>query len=213
MTKIEAIVKVMQDNNGLAKWSIIYNEIEKYYKNIKRSSEWQAGIRGVLYREIKNNRHFKKIDDGLFALLDFDENLLILDEDINDTEMPIFLKIRKGQNKFREKLLQTLKPKCPITDINDERLLIASHIKPWHFSNNIERMDTNNGLILSVLFDKLFDRGLITFSLDKEIKISNSLSSDNIKRIGIENNQIVDKLTIKNKQKYLDYHHHKVFLK
>jgi hypothetical protein len=34
MTKVEAIVKVMRDNGGLANWSIIYNEIEKYYAGI-----------------------------------------------------------------------------------------------------------------------------------------------------------------------------------
>jgi len=35
--------------------------------------EWQAGIRGVLYREIKNNRNFKKIGFGIFALKEYEE--------------------------------------------------------------------------------------------------------------------------------------------
>ncbi len=212
MTKVEAIAKVMQENGGLANWAIIYNEIEKYYQDIKQSKEWQAGVRGVLYREIKNHRNFKKIDEGLFALMQYDENSLVLDDDITDTEIPTVVKIRKGQNKFRNKLLKELKPKCPVTQISDKRLLIASHIKPWAFSDNTERLDINNGFILSSIIDRLFDEGLITFSLRKEIIVSNSLSDKNIERIGIQNKQIVNNLPIIGRESYLEYHQNKVFL-
>lgn len=213
MTKVEAIIRVMQDNGGLANWAIIYNEVEKYYSNIKQSSEWKAGIRGVLYREIKNRRNFKKINEGLFGLIQYDENLLLLDEDIADTETATVVKIRKGQNKFRNKLLQELKPECPITKINDKRLLIASHIKPWALSSDYERLDVNNGFILSAMIDRLFDEGLITFSFTKEIIISKSLSLSNRDNLGIESNQTVQKLPIAGRENYLDYHHNKVFLR
>ncbi len=73
MTKIEAIKKVMEDNNGIASWAIIYKEIEKYYPNIKASQEWEAGIRGVLYRELKQGKMFKKVGLSLFALQDYQE--------------------------------------------------------------------------------------------------------------------------------------------
>lgn len=62
MTKVEAIAKVMEDNGGTASLDIIYRNICKYYPDAKSSKEWEAGIRGVLYREIRNNRRFKKID-------------------------------------------------------------------------------------------------------------------------------------------------------
>lgn len=212
MTKIEAIKEVMRANDGLANWRIIYNEIERYYKGIKKSAEWKAGIRGVLYREISNDKNFKKIDSGLFALKEYDESLLILDEDRGDTETSVSQKIRKGQNKFREKLFKNLPKECPVTKINDKRLLNASHIKPWALSTNDERLDINNGFLLSVMLDKLFDSGLITFTLDKELIISNSLSNANIKRIGIKNRQIVEDLPIMGREKYLSYHQQKVFL-
>jgi len=48
MTKVEAIKKVMEDNNGTASWDILYNNIEKYYPVVKTSFEWEAGIRGGL---------------------------------------------------------------------------------------------------------------------------------------------------------------------
>lgn len=210
MTKVEAIIKVMQDNGGLANWTILYNETEKYYPNIKRAETWQFGIRGVLYREVKNQKNFKKIDDGLYALIDFDEDYLVLDEDRN-TESSTISKMRIGQDKFRNSLLKALKSQCPVTQINDERLLIASHIKPWALSNNNERLDTNNGFLLSIMIDRLFDKGFITFSFKKEILISNSLSNYNAKKIGIYNKQIIENLPLENSEHYLEYHHNKVF--
>lgn len=151
-----------------------------------------------------------------FALIDYDENLLILKEDRNkknNTENFVFSKIRKGQSIFREKLLKNFK-QCPITKINDRRLLVASHIKPWYLSDESERMDIDNGFILSSLFDTLFDVGLITFSSKSEILISKELSSYNLKKIDIHNKQKVKNLPISiKKQEYLEYHGDKIFLK
>lgn len=73
MTKVQAIKKVIENNGGTATWDIIYNNIERYYPAAKEMREWQAGIRGVLYREIKNNRNFKKIGFGIFALREYEE--------------------------------------------------------------------------------------------------------------------------------------------
>ena len=68
MTKVEAIKKVIEQNGGQATWAEIYQKIGCYCKGAKASKEWQAGIRGVLYREIRNDRTFKKINDATFAL-------------------------------------------------------------------------------------------------------------------------------------------------
>ena len=73
MTKIDAIKKVLEDHEGIATWEIIYDEIQKYYPAIKSSNEWQAGIRGVFYREEKEKRYFKKVGLGMVALIDFKE--------------------------------------------------------------------------------------------------------------------------------------------
>jgi hypothetical protein len=73
MTKVEAIQKVMEDNHGTASLEIIYDNIEKYYPAAKNSHEWEAGIRGVLYREIRNNKRFKKIGLSIYALKDYVE--------------------------------------------------------------------------------------------------------------------------------------------
>ena len=68
MTKVDAIEKVMRSNGGSASLSTIYQQIGRYYKGAKASNEWQAGIRGVLYREIRNGRTFKKVSDAVYAL-------------------------------------------------------------------------------------------------------------------------------------------------
>ena len=73
MTKVEAIAKVMEDNGGTASLNVIYENITKYYPTAKNSNKWQEGIRGVLYREIRNNRRFKKIGLSIYAIEDYKE--------------------------------------------------------------------------------------------------------------------------------------------
>ncbi|WP_100977858.1 hypothetical protein [Helicobacter pylori] len=76
MTKVDAIKKVMEDNKGIVSWTILYSQIEKYYPSIRVSKEWEAGLRGVLYREIRNHKNFKKVGLSLYALLDYQEEEL-----------------------------------------------------------------------------------------------------------------------------------------
>ena len=70
-TKIEAMHRLLQDHDGVASWQIIYDTIERYYPEAKRSDDWKAGLRGVLYRDMKNpDTAFKKLGIGIFALKD-----------------------------------------------------------------------------------------------------------------------------------------------
>lgn len=73
MTKVEAIAQLMKDNGGVATLSDIYKDIERYYPTVKDSHDWEAGVRGVLYRDIRNNRRFKKIGLSIYALQDYQE--------------------------------------------------------------------------------------------------------------------------------------------
>lgn len=118
---------------------------------------------------------------------------------------------RDGQGEYRRLLLQEC-PMCPITGITEEALLIASHIKPWSVCEDNEKIDPKNGFILSPLYDKLFDRGFITFTPDRRVKITNWLSVHDKKRIGIADNQQIPILPLDNERvKYLDYHQNIVF--
>jgi len=73
MTKVDALKTLIKDNGGAASWQYIYDNIERYYPAAKASSEWEAGLRGVLYREIKNNRNFKRVGFGVYALHEYQE--------------------------------------------------------------------------------------------------------------------------------------------
>lgn len=118
---------------------------------------------------------------------------------------------RIGQGKYREKLLLEC-PFCPITMLNEEELLIASHIKPWAVSTDKEKIDPKNGFILSPLYDKLFDRGYITFTEDKNMLVTAWLSERNKKRLNLKENAHYPHLPMDESRKfYLEYHRENVF--
>ena len=81
---------------------------------------------------------------------------------------------RIGQGFFRRAVLANYDECCCITGIADPRLLIASHIKPWGLDVE-NRHNPANGFLLSATFDKAFDHGLITVSLDRRVRISREL--------------------------------------
>lgn len=118
---------------------------------------------------------------------------------------------RIGQGKYREELLMEC-PYCPITGINDERLLIASHIKPWAASDDKEKVDPKNGFMFSPMIDKLFDRGYITFTNNRHVILSNWISPHNFKRIGLSNDDFFQMLPLDDKRiEYLEFHRQSVF--
>ena len=85
-------------------------------------------------------------------------------------------KYRKNQSFFRASVLSAYNGACCITGINDSRLLVASHIQPWaECKNGEDRTKTENGLCLSALYDRAFDKGLFTVDTDYKIKLSSSL--------------------------------------
>lgn len=119
---------------------------------------------------------------------------------------------RVGQGEYRKNLL-ALCPFCPITLISDDRLLIASHIKPWVASNDIEKIDPLNGFMLTPTFDRLFDRGFLSFTDDKKTILSPFLSNMTYSKIGISDNKIIPHLPIDGREGYLDYHRNNILKK
>jgi len=69
---------------------------------------------------------------------------------------------RRGQGVFRHNVEQ-IEKSCRVTGLRDLQHLRASHIKPWKDSNDKEKVDGHNGLMLSPHVDHLFDRGWILF--------------------------------------------------
>ena len=130
------------------------------------------------------------------------------------------VKRRKGQDYFRRMILTNYSGRCALTGIDIPQLLLASHIIPWSdVSHKKDRLNPCNGICLSALYDKAFDKGLITFSPDDYSVILSSALRDYEteeyydKHFGI----IIDKkLTMPTEYlpnpDFLAYHRDKVFV-
>ena len=88
---------------------------------------------------------------------------------------------------------------------------MASHIKPWNVSDNEQRLDPFNGLLLQPNLDKLFDRGYVTFDLHGNIQCSRLLEICDRKTLGIDKHMHLQKLD-DNHKKYLVYHQDNCFI-
>lgn len=85
------------------------------------------------------------------------------------------VKTRVNQSFFRKMVLANYGSKCAVSNIDIPELLIASHIIPWSESEK-ERLNPQNGICLSPLYDKLFDEGFMTLREDYTIVFSQKLS-------------------------------------
>ena len=90
------------------------------------------------------------------------------------TELQATVKVRRGQQFFRQSVLTAYEVRCCISGINVPRLLVASHIKPWGKFPN-DRLNPRNGLCLSTLHDAAFDAGLITLDDKLSVVLSKQL--------------------------------------
>lgn len=86
------------------------------------------------------------------------------------------VKTRVNQNIFREIVLINYNKKCAITGIDIPDLLVASHIIPWS-KNEHERLNPENGICLSALYDRAYDKGLIGITEKYEVILSTELLS------------------------------------
>jgi len=90
------------------------------------------------------------------------------------TEVEVTVKTRRGQQFFRQTVLNAYDIRCCISGINVPRLLVASHIKPWG-KFPTDRLNPKNGLCLSSIHDAAFDSGLITLNEKLEVVLSKRL--------------------------------------
>jgi hypothetical protein len=138
--------------------------------------------------------------------LEYDEvkQELIVFETLIETEKESLVLSRRGQGTFRRRV-KLFEDSCRVTGIKADKLLIASHIKPWNASDNDERLDGNNGLFLSPHVDKLFDKGFITFTKNGAMEVSPQLDIDVLSKWSIDPRKSVGRFN--NEQAhYLEHH-------
>ena len=133
------------------------------------------------------------------------------------TETKATLRVRRGQQFFRQSILNAYGVRCCVSGINVPQLLVASHIKPWRDFPR-ERLDPRNGLCLSALHDAAFDAGLIALNTKFALMLSKRLS-DHMPQSALEQNfavfegkaiRLPDKLAEPDRE-YLRYHRESIF--
>lgn len=157
--------------------------------------------KGSLYPEI--------IDDIINESQADQEEEYIRSQTIDETEKDQLIKARKGQGKFRLNV-EKIENKCRITNISNKNFLIASHIKPWKDCDNSERLDGNNGLLLSPHTDKLFDQGWISFTDSGDILCVDVNVVEVMKAWGLNAKMNVGSFS-RSQCKYLSYHRKAIY--
>ena len=128
------------------------------------------------------------------------------------------VKTRVNQSVFRQMVLANYSAKCAISGIDIPELLLASHIMPWSI-NEEHRLNPENGICLSALYDKAYDKGIIGITPNYEVIFSTSLKSKKETSFyknnfaPIENLKISEPLKYLPKKEFLEFHLDTIFLK
>lgn len=227
LTEVENITKNTKTNyiswlRFLNRFYLIDDNIDEFSISKIIEIEKIAATNRKFYTKEKDITNFKSALNKYLKYIksDFSNNIYLqiedkLNEIKNNAEIPVTEKLnltlsRIGQGKFRNELINYW-TFCSISKFDKVNLLVASHIKPWRESNNFERLDVYNGLLLLPNYDKLFDKGYINFDEKGKIRISKYLNPDDQKILNIDNE--VKLINIENQHKeYLNYHSENCFI-
>lgn len=135
------------------------------------------------------------------------------DASLTETERESLVLARRGQGLFRQRV-HALETFCRVTRVDRAEHLRASHCKPWRVATNDERLDENNGLMLTPSIDHLFDRGFISFKDDGELLVSPVAHKPSLERMGVPTLHTVSTGPVRTRQRaFLEYHRDEVFLR
>lgn len=143
---------------------------------------------------------------------DFKQNVLVAEDSPaygfsppNETERKGLVTSRVGQGAYRKRIIHRWEYKCAVTGFNRLDVLIASHIVPWSESNDNERLDVSNGLLLSPTYDALFDRHFVSFENNGKIILSDAIELSAYTRIGVSGQERIRDFCAEN-YPYLERH-------
>lgn len=147
-----------------------------------------------------------------------EETLGLSERDLEGKERTSIIRQRVNQTVFRSMVLYNYEDRCAITGISIPELLVAGHIIPWVESTPEQKLNPENGICLSALYDRAFDKGLITITPDYSVMLSSALLEYNSQdffeqHFGcIKNRKINLPLEHQPNRDYLAYHNERVFL-
>ena len=140
------------------------------------------------------------------------EQQVAADQKVPDTERAALVRARIGQGLFKDGVSK-IESRCRVTGVTNLTHLRASHCKPWRDATNDERLDGENGLLLTPTIDHLFDRGFIGFEDSGRLIISPVADRPALKRMGVDGTSPINVGDFTEGQKrYLDYHRSSVLL-
>lgn len=216
ITYLSEIKKALSKLGGMGSLKEITDCIQKRnsLKYMATNKNWKDNVRAVIQRHCNMTRSYNGAENIFYSVYGLGEGywglikkkeqnerkdinpiikrqitLVRQDKHINRTQKNMIISARIGQGVFREKLIEKYKC-CMITGIKNPNLLVAGHIKPWRSSDNHERLSVENGLLLSPLYDKLFDSGLITFDEKMKLIVSPALDEDDQRKIKLSGVQL-----------------------
>lgn len=178
-----------------------------YFKKINKEWHWtlrENVIAAIVELNLFKNNQFPNILKEL-------EIFKNVQKSIESTTKETIIQSRIGQGFFRVNLIDYWQG-CAVTGCQIFDILKASHIKPWRFSTDIERLNLFNGLLLLPNLDSLFDSGLISFDEKGDILISKFLSKNHWHMIGIIDTMKLRKIENDHKV-FLEYHRKNIFKK
>ena len=140
------------------------------------------------------------------------ESTIESDRQLLETEREALIVARRGQGLFKQRVMQ-VENRCRITGVTNPIHLRASHCKPWRDSSNEERLNGENGLLLTPTMDHLFDRGFISFEDSGLLIVSPVAHALSLNRMGVATDRVTNVGTFTQGQKqFLDYHRESVLL-
>ena len=149
------------------------------------------------------------------SLVQWEEHIkedLAKDANLTDTERQAIVSSRIGQGRFKSNVSR-IETRCRITKVDRMEHLRASHLKPWRDSKNYERLDGENGLLLTPSIDHLFDRGFISFEDGGKLLVSPVAHKPSLEKIGVPTSVVTNVGSFTDGQKkHLDFHRENVFL-
>jgi predicted restriction endonuclease len=138
---------------------------------------------------------------------------VIADRTIPETTRKAVVLARRGQGLFKQNV-QRLESKCRVTGVEKIEHLRASHCKPWRDANNEERLDGENGMLLTPDVDHLFDRGFISFEDNGTLLVSPVAHRESLHLMGLDEALLRRNVGAfsEGQRSYLAFHRDSVFL-
>lgn len=229
--EINFFIKTLQnigniDKKGLiALMTVNVKEVEKGYytsEELKNRIEIIEN-QNFFHRKYNQFAFLWKIIRELDGIKELEEKLYLEDDSENILDENIREKTKKtsGRDSYLQSIYKKLlkeestlvfgKVGCMATGLPFVKL-IASHIKPYRCSDELEAYDSSNGLLLSLDLDQLFDSGKITFLRDGKIYFSRILEAEIKEFYQIHEIKIKTEFLTHERFKFLEYHRENIFI-